>query len=111
MIEEQVLERDGMLDKKLLAKLTIYHRPGDDAHIGELYLDHDYVEDQSKGATCRFGPQSSSVGQKKWPCSAYCSSAEYFISPLLSFFMTSITSQNTRILTVKLHVLWTSQVC
>lgn len=64
MIEEQVLERDGMLDKKLLAKLTIYHRPGDDAHIGELYLDHDYVEDQSKGATCRFAPQSSSVGQK-----------------------------------------------
>ncbi|XP_052794495.1 transcription factor SPT20 homolog isoform X2 [Mya arenaria] len=54
LVEEQVLERDGVQDKKLLAKLTIYHRPLDDAHIGELYLDHDYVEDKSKGATCRF---------------------------------------------------------
>ncbi|WAQ99310.1 SP20H-like protein [Mya arenaria] len=54
LVEEQVLERDGVQDKKLLAKLTIYHRPLDDAHIGELYLDHDYVEDKSKGATCRY---------------------------------------------------------
>ncbi|XP_060569271.1 transcription factor SPT20 homolog [Ruditapes philippinarum] len=54
LVEEHVLERDGMQDKKLLAKLTIYHRPGDDAHLGELYLDHDYIEEKSKGATCRF---------------------------------------------------------
>lgn len=54
LVEEHVLERDGMQDKKLLAKLTIYHRPGDDAYLGELYLDHDYREDKSKGATCRF---------------------------------------------------------
>ncbi|KAH3832330.1 hypothetical protein DPMN_105615 [Dreissena polymorpha] len=54
LLEEHVLERDGMQDKKLLAKLTILHRPSDDAHIGELYLDHDYREDKSVGATCRF---------------------------------------------------------
>lgn len=50
-----MLERDGVQDKKLLARLTIYHRPCDDAHIGQLYLDHDYVEDKSRGATCQYG--------------------------------------------------------
>lgn len=67
-----MLERDGMQDKKLLAKLTIFHRPGDDAHIGELYLDHDYVEEKSKGATCRLeGLMShtkcrSKIGNSRW---------------------------------------------
>ncbi|KAL4234109.1 transcription cofactor [Mactra antiquata] len=54
LVEEHVLERDGMQDKKLLAKLTIYYRPGDDANLGELYLDHAYIENKSVGATCSF---------------------------------------------------------
>ena len=53
LIEEHTLERDGTQEKKLLAKLSIYNRPGDDAHLGELYLDHDYVENKSQGATCK----------------------------------------------------------
>lgn len=54
LVEEHILERDGVQDKKLLAKLTIYHRRADAAYIGQLYLDHDYMEDKSKGATCRY---------------------------------------------------------
>lgn len=54
LIEEQILERDVTQDRKQLAKLSIFHRPGDDTFLGELYLDHDYIKDKSKGATCRF---------------------------------------------------------
>ncbi|KAL3880036.1 hypothetical protein ACJMK2_032308 [Sinanodonta woodiana] len=54
LFEEQILEREVTQDRNLMAKLTIYHRLWDDSYLGELYLDYDYIQDKSEGATCKF---------------------------------------------------------
>ncbi|XP_064608433.1 transcription factor SPT20 homolog isoform X1 [Liolophura sinensis] len=52
--EEYVLERESTQGKTDYYKVTVYRRPSDFCYIGELYMDHDYVENQLKGSVCRF---------------------------------------------------------
>ena len=52
-LEEYTLETDKPLGR-YLTKLTIYHRRSDDMYFGELYIDRDYQEGKTNGATCTF---------------------------------------------------------
>ncbi|CAG5120819.1 unnamed protein product, partial [Candidula unifasciata] len=55
-VEEHTIERDPMLERHMLAKITIYQPQLGDHYFGEFYLDHDYTQGRTgeEGRRCRF---------------------------------------------------------
>lgn len=58
LVEEYVLETEKNTSHPgtgyFHIKLSILQRPSDQEFLGELYVDRDYVEGQTNGASCRF---------------------------------------------------------
>ena len=53
VVEEYTFETERSHGKVNFSQLTIVQRLSDEFYMGELYVDRDYVENLSKGSTCK----------------------------------------------------------